>query len=311
MTAMQSSFFLTEVESSPSSFSSHLSFDDIRKAVEINAEDRLDLIFLDLQHLLEDEVSVSPPSLPCSPSSRHTRIADILAELNELARWTNAQNCLNDPGPPIPWLFCHIQLQDWRVTQPKTIALEYTLFLWTVGYLDSSYKTTVSNIAYSERLHRSALVRDFQQFLDTLLSLLSYITSHKSNLPNTSSSASKKPSIAPTITSGVTLDDIQLERILSSRASKQRKWYFMDKCYQPSNQLLSKSMPILPPLRNDRQISSKNKKNSNDLPKVKPSMRAEVFKGIEMALYAGDAFGKLCVHFIMTTSKNNNQCELF
>ena len=307
MTATQSSFFLTEVESSLSSFSSHLSFHDICKSISVDNEDKLDLIYLDLQHLLEEDGAIQPTSQPCSPSTRHARISHILAELNELARWTNAQDCLDTPGPPLPWLFCNINLKDWQSTQPKTITLEYTLFLWTAGYLDSP---PVSNITYSERINRSDLVRNFQQSLDRLLSLTSYITSRK---PNPKNLPLKKPYIANK-SSGVILDDIELEFMLSSsHASKQRKWYFIDKCYQHPHQLLSQSMPLLPQLRTDHPPSSAKdakKKGQRCQPTVKSEVSREALKGIETALFAGDALGTLCVRFVMTTSKNKYQCKI-
>ena len=300
MTATQSSFFLTEVESPLSSFSSHLSFHDTRNSIRSAPKDKLELIYLDLENLLDEEGAVQPSSPPCSPSTLHTRLSHILAELDELARWTNAKNRLDDPGSPLPWLFCHIELLDWKTTQPKTITLEYTLFLWTAGYLDSS-----PDISYSERNCRSQMVRNFQKSLDALLSLISYITSQKQHPPT---SPLKKPSMVMK-SSGIVLDDIQLELMQSSssQASKPRKWYFIDKCSPNPHQLLSQSMPLLPHMRVDDEtkIANKKSKKPRGPPSVKSEVRREVLRGIETALYAGDAFGKLCIHFVMTTSKNN------
>ena len=292
MAETQTTFFLTEIESPPSSYSSEISFHNIR-SINLEAEDKLDLIYLDLHDLLDETNSAQQTTSPCSPTHQ-VHISNILAELNDLARWTTVPNDCDEPFPPLPLLFCRIQLSDWRSTQPNSVALEYALLLWTVGYLDSSFESPYVKLSLSQNMQRSELVKAFQLNLDSLLAITSYVKSNDSQ----SSFDSNKQRLRNL--SGIALDDIQLELSKESHASKQRKWYFLDKCRPTNTALLSKSLSALPVLNSSPSKVKRHKKKPHHKPRS--AVSSDMLRGLEMALQTGDSLGRLCVHFILTTT---------
>lgn len=294
-------FFLTELSASDSEYTpfSNNSTGD----TEINHR-----VFDYINELIDNddiEDHDEPPKTPFSnrKEAEEDRLQDLLVELNDMSQWSHQKeyryNLQNNPTNSsthlrihtgtIPSLLINLTLQDWRVVEPRAVAIEYSLFMWSVGQLEQTIQTFgVRAIDGEEETKRGDLICTFRTALEKLLAATAkhaaphYTTQYRQNSPSERRS--------------LTVEDISLT--MESPGSA-RKWYFLNKCKSNSTLLMSKSLAFL------STTVSKIKPNSEtkvDEP-VQRRVTRSTKESVEAALRLGEALGELVVYFMRTSCK--------